>query len=184
MTATMSKITASPLPMDALLKRYTRPAWEQAVEPYTDCFSATFGRSIGLEQFVDAFYTTRLFKLERTVLDWLAGKPSSDDQARRVACGDADSFAAWRVEARTDKQLLMCDFRNRTRSWFMVAPADEETGGDGVRLFFGSAVVPVRNRKTGRFQLGLGFTLLLGFHKLYSRALLNAAGARLRRRQD
>ena len=51
----------------------------------------------------------------------------------------------------------------------------------GTRLYFGSAVVPVMNAATGKSEMGFVFKALLGFHKLYSRALLSAAAARLAR---
>ena len=53
----------------------------------------------------------------------------------------------------------------------MVAPMDANT----TRLYFGSAVVPVANKSTGKGKMGFAFKALLGFHKLYSRALLHAA---------
>ena len=74
----------------------------------------------------------------------------------------------------------MSDFQGRTRSWLMVAGA--QSGGlDETRLYFGSAVVPVVSAISGTRTLGVGFRLLLGFHKLYSRALLSAATYRLAR---
>lgn len=62
----------------------------------------------------------------------------------------------------------------------MVAPANV---GDAAttRLYFGSAVVPVLHKPSGKARMGLGFKALLGFHKLYSLALLSAASARLAR---
>ena len=51
----------------------------------------------------------------------------------------------------------------------------------GTRLYFGSAVVPVDDARTGRRRIGTVFVLLLGFHRVYSRVLLWAARARLRR---
>lgn len=47
------------------------------------------------------------------------------------------------------------------------------------QLFFGSAVVPQRSSSEGRAGMGPLFAALLGFHKLYSRALLWSARARL-----
>jgi hypothetical protein len=47
-------------------------------------------------------------------------------------------------------------------------------------LYFGSAVIPVKNNKTGRLSLGLGFHALLGFHKVYSVILLYSAKLRLK----
>lgn len=131
-----------------------------------------------MADFVFAFYSTPLFKLERVILRWLAGKPSTDQDARDLADGKKDAFAAWTVEDRSASQLLLSDFRGRTRSWLMVASAAPE-GAPVMRLFFGSAVVPVQNRRTGRSKQGAIFRLALPLHKLYSRALLRSARSRL-----
>jgi hypothetical protein len=131
-------------------------------------------------EYVAAFYTTPLFKLERLILAWLVARPSTDAQARALAAGTLNAFAAWTVEARADDQLLLSDFRGRTRSWLMV----EETlinRVPGTRLYFGSAVVPVTDRKSGQATLGFAYRALLGFHELYSRALLQSANSRLTR---
>ena len=66
----------------------------------------------------------------------------------------------------------MCDFLGQTRSWLMVAPE-----GDGTRLYFGSVVVA--GDHPGARGPRYPHKLLLGFHKLYSRALLAAARRRL-----
>lgn len=127
-------------------------------------------------EYVEAFYTTAVFRLERWLLRWLVSRPSTDRQARDLASGTLDRFAAWRVEGRAADQLLLCDFRERTRSWLMSAPWLD---GRGTRLYFGSAVVPVPDRRSGRSRMGPAFRALLGFHKLYSRVLLRAAARRL-----
>ncbi len=131
-------------------------------------------------EFVTAFYVTPLFRLERWLLAFLVARPSTDAEAKALASGNRDSFAAWNVEGRADDQLLMCDFRGRTRSWLMIARIG---GGDssGTRLYFGSAVIPTIHRQSGRYTLGFAYRALLGFHKLYSRMLLRAASARLTR---
>jgi hypothetical protein len=132
-----------------------------------------------LQEFVLAFYTTPLFRVERLILG-LIGRPSRDEQALKLSQGSADSFAAWSVEARALNQLLMCDFRGRTRSWFM-ATEGIVAGNEGTRLFFGSAVVSAGRGDTEKSDMGLLFRMLLGFHKLYSKALLSSARARLAR---
>jgi len=104
-------------------------------------------------------------------------KPSIDVQARDLASGASDSFAAWRVEERSAHQLLVCDFLSYTRSWLMIDPADN----GATRLYFGTAVVPARDRVSGQATWSFTFKALLGFHKLYSRALLYAARSRLER---
>ena len=147
-----------------------------------DCYWTEFTGQVSFSEFVFAFYTTFLFKLERYILKFSVSKPSTDQQARQLADGKIRSFAAWQVENRGDNELLMCDFVGRTRSWLMAVPV-HTTGDTRTRLYFGSAVVPVRNLKTGDLSLGLVYQGLLGFHKIYSVLLLYSAASRLRDRQ-
>ena len=163
------------LPADALLNRYSESG------AHADCYVAEIAGAVSHAEFVEAFYTTGVFKLERLILRLLVSRPSTDTEARELAQGNRDSFAAWAVEARAADQLLLADFTGRTKSWLMVA-APRNAGSSGTRLFFGSAVVPVRSARTGRSGPGFVFKALLGFHRLYSRMLLNAAVARLARR--
>ena len=165
----MFSIQPSPLPDNALLAAYARDGG------YTDCYAVDVPGTISQEQYITAFYTTAVFKLERMILRFAVSKPSTDTQARQLAAGSTDEFAAWRVEQRNETQLLMCDFTGRTRSWLMTLPLPAQHGG-GTRLYFGSAVVPAHPGKAG---LGFTFTALLGFHKLYSQTLLHAARKRL-----
>lgn len=163
---------ACALPADALLTQHVD------VGNYTDCFRIALSlSSVRLADYVRAFYGTRLFRLERGVLRWLLRRPSSDAELDALAEGRREAFAAWTVEARAPDQLLLCDLYGRTRSWLMVAPTAE-----GVTLYFGSAVVAQRDRKGGR-ALGWTFRALLGFHRRYSRSLLNAAAQALQRSQ-
>jgi hypothetical protein len=55
------------------------------------------------------------------------------------------------------------------------------SGAGGTLLYFGSAVIPVRDRTTRRASLGPVFSALLGFHKQYSRVLLYSARSSLDR---
>ena len=160
------------LPQHALLRRYLGGG------AYADCYVTEIARPATHVEYVAAFYTTPLFKLERLILAWLVDRPSTDAQALALAAGTREAFAAWAVEARADDQLLLTDFRGRTRSWLMVEKA-RIPGEPGTRLYFGSAVVPVTHSKSGRPTLGWSYRALLGFHRLYSRALLQAAKSRL-----
>jgi len=162
------------LPADALLSRY------QYAGAYADCYAATIARRVAHAEYVEAFYTTTLFRTERLLLSWLAAKPSTDAEAKQLAAGTRDTFAAWNVEARSPDQLLLADFQGRTRSWLMVQYMPDAAPA-GTRLYFGSAVVPARGGKANADAPALGpaFQLLLGLHKLYSRALLSAAASRL-----
>ena len=169
---TTDSIHRTDLPAHALLRRYLCDGH------YADCYVVEVPMAVSQAGFVEAFYTTPLFKIERASLAAAVRKPSSDAEARALARGEREAFAAWTVEDRSDAQLLLADFMGRTRSWLMAEP----TGSGGTRLHFGSAVVPKRDRDTGRTSLGTGFGLMLGFHKLYSRALLASARSRLRRK--
>lgn len=170
MSALQRSAVKSELPSSALLRKYSAPG------AFADCYATEIARTVSLPEYVEAFYTTPIFKLERLILKWSVSKPSTDAEARRLAQGDTDTFAAWSVEGRASDQLLLCDFQQRTRSWLMVSAM--ESGGPGTRLYFGSAIVPVRSR-SGEATLGFAFNALLGFHKLYSRILLRAARSRL-----
>ena len=168
----MSKVNLYPLPQESFLQPYREKG------AYVDCYSTTTAAHITTAEFIEAFYTTPLFKLERLILKWLVSRPSTDLQARQLARGEASRFAAWRVEERSEEQLLMCDFQGKTRSWLMTGRLSTEPGA-GTRLYFGSAVVPSENPETGETRMGPGFQALLGFHKLYSRALLHSARSEL-----
>ena len=166
-------IQSCELPPEALLRRYRESG------AYADCNVTVIARRVSQAEYVEAFYTTWVFKLERLLLAWFVSKPATDLQAAALAAGQLDSFAAWHVEGRADDQLLLCDYMGRTRSWLMTAAAP---GSDaGTLLYFGSAVVPVHNPRSGRDEMGLVFRALLGFHKLYSWVLLRAAASRLLR---
>ena len=159
------QVTPCAVPPDTLLANW------RCTGAYVDCYVTESERAIALPEYVEAFYTTPLFKVERLILRLLVSRPSSDKDARALAAGNANTFAAWKVEERRADQILLADVSGNTRSWLMVAPASD---GQRTRLYFGSAVVP---GSTG--ELGWPFRLLLGFHKRYARALLRAAQRRL-----
>ena len=156
----------------ALLTKYANSG------AYTDCFVTEVARTVSHAEFVEAFYTGGLFKVERFLLRVFISRPSTDLQAQQLAAGELNEFAAWRVEARAADQLLLRAIDGRTRSWLMVSAADVP---GRTRLYFGSAVVPAVSASTGKSSMGFVFTALLGFHNFYSRALLSAAAARLER---
>jgi hypothetical protein len=164
----MLSIKKCAVPANTLLESYVKNG------AYTDCYSTEVDGDVSFPEFIYAFYTTALFRLERWILTWTVSRPSTDEQARQLADGVLTTFAAWQVENQNEHELLMCDLHGRTRSWFMLLPVN----ADGVlrtHLFFGSAVVPVRNQRTGRASIGFIFNALLGFHKIYSVLLLYSA---------
>ncbi|MBK6596607.1 MAG: hypothetical protein IPG25_01335 [Proteobacteria bacterium] len=167
----MSVVRAVPLPDHALLAEYRRAG------AFTDCYCTELAADVGLPQYVEAFYTTWLFKLERWIIGWAVHLPSTDREAAELGMASAAKFAAWTVEARTESQLLLCDVQQRTRSWLMLEHAGRPDGT--TTLYFGSAIVPMVDSRTGERRLSGGFRALLGFHKLYSRALLATARTRL-----
>jgi len=150
---------------------------------YADCYVVEADRAVTLAQFVAAFYTTGVFRLERLILKWAVSRPSTDVEAHALARGERDSFAAWRVEGRRDEEILLADFTGRTRSWLKAEPLVTTPGrsrsAPRTRLYFGSAVMPQAGPSTGRPTPGRRFNALLGFHKLYSRILLHAACSRV-----
>jgi len=141
---------------------------------YADCYRTKTTRQVSFPDFVFAFYTTPLFRLERYILKMTVAKPSTDVEARQLADGTSEHFAAWRVEARSQNEILMCDIQGRTRSWLMTIPMHRANGVQ-TQLYFGSAVVPRPNPKAGQPSLELWLRALLRFHKIYSILLLYSA---------
>jgi hypothetical protein len=171
----MFSIEKCPVPANTTLEKY---ATEGA---YIDCYRTNVSGRVSFREYISAFYTTPLFRLERFILRLVVSKPSTDIQVRQLAEGDIQRFAAWRVEDRSENELLMCDFIGRTRSWLMAAPVSTM---DDIRtkLYFGSAIVPKRNPKTGTLSLGSGYQALIGFHQIYSVLLLYSAKLRIQHR--
>ena len=165
----MFSIEKCPVPADTMLGKYSVNG------AYTDCYMTEISGQVHFPEFIFSFYTTPLFKLERSILKLSVAKPSTDAQARELADSKIDKFAAWHVEDRNENELLMCDFLERTRSWLKVIPIREIH----TQLYFGSSVSSSQNPKTGKLSLGFGFTALLGFHQIYSMLLLYSARFRI-----
>lgn len=160
----MPAVQARPLPPDSLLARHSRPG------DRTDCYTIDVPAAVGLEAFVEAFYTSRGFLPERLFL-YLLGRGASAADARTLARGETSRFAAWRVEAREERELLLIDYLGRTRSWLKA----EALPPGGTRLHFGSGILRREGEGAGdRVERGL-FRLLLPLHARYSGLLLAAA---------
>jgi hypothetical protein len=156
-----------------LLRRY------QDGTGYADCYVTQVAGSVSQAAFVEAFYTSGLFKLERTILSVLASRPASDRDAQRLAAGAVSQFSAWYVEAQSPTELLLKDMTGRTRSWLMAVPDPDASASPRTHLYFGSAVVPKPGADGKPASMGWVFHALTGFHKLYSRLLLGAARRRV-----
>ncbi|MEO1221334.1 MAG: hypothetical protein AAFY42_08290 [Pseudomonadota bacterium] len=154
--ALMAKVTEIPVPEGSLLAQFGPPPGLTA-EPYRDCWSRTEPGEVTLEQFIERFYCSRTFRPERMLLG-LIGRGGSSEDARRLARGEVQSFAAWNVVERRERELLMQDFSGATASWLSVEALEGST-----RLMFGSWV--------GRADSPL-VRALMPFHSWYSRVLL------------
>ena len=139
-----------------------------------DCFRVVASAPVSLADYIEAFYSSPVFRIERGLLGVALGKGASDVDARSLAAGRTQGFAIWSVEGRTETQILLS--AGRTRSWLRVDAGPAPGHPATVTLFFGSAVLPGRDADAGP---GFPFNALLGFHKLYSRALLASARSRL-----
>lgn len=144
---------------------------------HTDCYSVVLNQQVLLEDYVRAFYTGRLFRMERWLISIIVKHKSSDQQLEDMLAANSDTFSAWTVEDRSEHQLIMSDYQKRTRSWFMAVPENGAT-----HLYFGSAVVKTDylEQKTERVA-PLIFKILMPFHYLYSRLLLGGAVRTLRK---
>jgi hypothetical protein len=166
----MFSIARQAVPDDALLKTYRGGVRPELWGAYGDCFAVSVDRAVSLTDFVFAFYTSPVFRIERMILHVFLKAPSTNGQARAVADGSRASFAVWYVGKRTATQLLMCDRYERTRSWFRVLPLD----GGRTLLQFGSAIAAARTSQTAVWSISKA-PILLRFHVLYSQMLLHSA---------
>ncbi len=144
---------------------------------YADCFAVEMDADVSFAEYIAAFYSTRIFKLERLILRVMAAARSTDQEAIKLGRGETSQFAVWRSAMREENQLLM-ETKGRTKSWFMIEDLSRD-GSPKTRLLFGSIVAPINATGPGKPKMGLLFSALLGFHRLYSKALLNATRARL-----
>ena len=161
----MSNITATALPEPAFLNVY-----EADPHTHTDCFQTSIAKNVPLEDFINAFFNSWLFRIERLILKLTVKKPSTDDDIAKLANGTSDSMAAWRTEQRDVDQILLQVPDTPIRTWLM-----RQSDGDQTRLYFGSTILPARTDKDGKPAMGHMFIVLMGFHKLYARALLYLA---------
>jgi hypothetical protein len=145
----------------------------RSANAYVDCYRIELNASARISDYIEAFYSSPVFKIERGILAMVAGKSASDQDAKALATDETRQFSIWKVESRNLSEILLST--GRTRSWLMVGPS-VEPGATGHTLLFGSAVFPGPNQSSG---MGLPFHALLGFHKLYSKALLASAASKL-----
>ena len=164
----MKKVVESEQPIGSFIAQQA-----QLVGYYTDCFSIEVSGDVDLSAYINAFYTTPLFRLERLMLCLTPKGRMRDADVVALSRGDTKDMAVWRVEGRRDCEILLS--AGSTKSWLMVAPLQ-----GGTQLFFGSVVVPQRSKRAGGTpRLGPVFDSLLGAHRVYSRLLLGSAAQRL-----
>ena len=123
----MPSIKPCEVPPGSLLRKYKDD------NGYADCYVTEVAGAVSQAAFIEAFYTSRLFKVERAILKHLASRPSTDADAKQLADGGTERFAAWRVEGRSASELLLTDFTGPTRSWLMASPFDGGADGVGTR---------------------------------------------------
>ncbi len=169
----MSKVYSIPVPQGSLLAGFGPPPGTLAgstTEPYRDCFMRREAGVVTLEQLIERFYCSWAFRPERIALG-LIGRGASSENARALARGEVESFAAWNVVERHESEILLQDFSGATASWLAVRPGSDggtapssSSGAVGqTELLFGSWV--------GEADKPL-VKALMGFHRAYSRVLL------------
>lgn len=169
----MSVVRSCEVPLNSLLRAY------QDGTGFTDCYVMEVPGAVTQAAFIEAFYTSPLFKIERALLKYLAGRSATDADAKQLAEGRAEKFSAWRVEDQSISELLLADFTGQTRSWLRASPAGASDQASRTLLYFGSAVVPHQRPGSAKPGMGWPFHALLGFHRIYSRLLLSAASRRV-----
>lgn len=62
---------------------------------YTDCYGIKLDHAITLPEFIAAFYTTPLFRLERLMLAITPKGRMKDADVTAMASGESDTMAIW-----------------------------------------------------------------------------------------
>ena len=169
----MMSVNMAPNPEDGFLKDY------DAIDgAHTDCFCTDIECLVTLEDFITAFFSTPIFKLERLLLRIFVGAKTTEEDVAALASGEASSFATWETEKRNQTQISLAVHNSPIRTWLKVEPKPETST---TQLYFGSAVLPTLKDHSGRPKLGVFICALMGFHMLYSRILLWSAKRRLMR---
>lgn len=165
----MTPVTPCPVPDTSLLAH-------QAADPdhYADCYSVNLPCEADLSAYLTAFFSLPIMRLERLIIAAM-GTPSRAQDVAALASGASDQLAIWKVEQRTEDQIVMRVSGGRIRTWLM-----RENTNDGTRLYFGSSVEPIE-KPDGTVTLGPSIKTLEGFHRLYSRILIAGAARRLKR---
>jgi hypothetical protein len=102
----MFSIAREMVPEDSLLKRHRGVVRPERWGSYGDCFSVSVDRAASLADFVFAFYTSPLFRVERLILRVLAGAPADDADARALAQGSAKFGSAVAATPRHEARAL------------------------------------------------------------------------------
>ena len=74
----MTSIKPCEVPTDSLLRKYKDD------HGYADCYVAEVTGAVSQAAFIEAFYTTALFKVERAILKHLLARPSTDAEAKQL----------------------------------------------------------------------------------------------------
>jgi hypothetical protein len=174
--AIMSNITEAKIPLGSLTNSYANAG------AFVDCYYVDIPKEVTLEHYLEAFYTTPLFKVERTLLSVITCKFALDIEAKALSLGHSERYSIWTVEKRISDQIILRDVTKKTRSWLMVQKPSASKS-ETTRLMFGSVVIPKEITENGQGKFGILFHGLSRFHRRYSRALLNAAYKRLLKSQ-
>jgi len=161
----MFRVRKSDIPDDALIGAY-----QNKPKTRIDCYRIFINEPVNLEEFIGRFYRGHLFRIERFLIGKIVGHPSSEAQLADLLSGTSTTFSAWTQSARNENQLIMCDYQDRTCSWFMIEPQDS-----GTNLYFGTILKLTNYFNRLEWLSKPIFTLCLPAHGIYSRLLLGAA---------
>ena len=167
----MVQVIATTLPKSAFLNDY-----EHRAGVYTDCFQTELPQRRHSRELHQRIF--QHMALSHRTHDPQHSREKASLRRRYRAIGARHVKHNVRLagfERRDADQILLEVPQTPIRTWLMRSSEGEKT-----QLYFGSAILPDAVDRNGNAKMPFLFHALLGFHKLYARALLFSAKRALR----
>ncbi|MTI09151.1 hypothetical protein [Curvivirga aplysinae] len=171
----MTEVKETAIPLNSFMNFY-----HESPGHHADAFVGQIDGIVTLEDYILAFFDSPIFRIERSILSLFLLRRIKQSEIKELASGRSQQFALWKTKKRNEEELLLEVGDSQIRTWFHT----EQEQSNKTKLYFGSAIVPDTTSKNAKEGIGFTFRFFMGFHKLYSRILLQSALKKLKRNNN